>query len=814
MLVSLNWLKEFVETDKTAYEIADHLTMGGIEVESVSHVGENLKTVFTARILEFNPHPNAAQLNLVKIDLADRTEEVVCGAPNVTVGAIVAFASVGTELPGGNTVAHREIKGIGSPGMLSSERELGLGEDASGLLVFDPDTPIGLPLASAMDFIEDFVLETSVTPNRGDCLSILGVARELAALIGCQYRRPLSQPVECDESIASLLSVECLDPELCPRYVARMIRGLRIGPSPFAVRLRLQRSGVRPISNVVDTTNLILLETGQPLHAFDYDRIEGQKIVVRRNDPEEIFVTLDGTGRLLPKNSLMIRDGVRSVALAGIMGGENSEIQNSTTRVVIESACFERFGIRRTAKSLGMSTEASFRFERGVDPEGTLLAANRAAFMMQKLAGGQALSGVLDCYPVPILRHPVRLRTRKVSQLLGINFSRDEVVSYLERLGISCVPSKLEPDTTTCVSPSWRWDLDREVDMIEEVARVHGFQQIPMTMPTGRIKPDKSKTSYKRVRMAAELMKASGFTETISMSFISEGACQSLGIIESNEGQLKLINPLTEDYTVMRRSLLPGLFSALRRNLNYKAESLRLFEIGRIFSPVNGQDLPREDLVLSGVACGPRHTDNWHFNRGEINIFGKVEPKPETDFYDAKGAIENCLEGLGCGDVTFSSSDKGFLHPGKSSDIRFNGDLLGFIGELSPQKIRENGLTGKIQVFEFLLEPLMVAYRKKIAFRSLPRYPHVERDLSILVETNCSGDDIKHLISRLGHDIINSVILFDLYRGESIPDGYQSMAFRIRYRSEDRTLTDAEVQEVHSHVIESLRSAFGASIRD
>lgn len=814
MLVSLNWLKEFVETDKTAYEIADHLTMGGTEVESVTHVGGNFKTVYTARVLDINPHPNGAFLNIVKIDLGDRVEQVVCGAPNVSVGATVAFASVGTELDGGLKVDHREIKGISSPGMLCSERELGLGDDSSGLLLFDSNIPIGAPLTSAMDFIDDFILETSVTPNRGDCLSILGIARELSALTDCAYRKPAFELVECEESIASLLSVECQDPDLCPRYVARMVKGLRIGPSPFSVRLRLFRSGVRPISNVVDATNLVLLECGQPLHAFDYHRIEGKKIVVKRNDPGESFVTLDGTERLLPQNSLMIRDAARSVALAGIMGGQNSEIENSTTDVIIESACFERFGIRRTAKTLGMSTEASYRFERGVDPDGALWAANRTAHTIQNLAGGRLVSGFIDCYPTPVVRHPVRLRTKKVSQLIGTDFSNGQIVSYLERLGISCKASDSDPDSTMCVSPSWRWDLDREVDMIEEVARVHGFQQIPMTMPAGRIKPDKSKTFYKRVRTAAEIMKASGFYETVSMSFISEDACHSLGIIDSHEEQLKLINPLTEDYSVMRRTLIPGLVSALKRNLNFKTESIRLFEIGKVFVPTKGHDLPREDLVLSGVACGPRQIDNWHFNRGEINIFGKVESRPETDFYDVKGAIENCFEGLGCEGVTFSSSKRTFLHPGKSADIHFNGGLLGFLGELSPQKIRENGLTGKIQVFEFLLEPLMVEYRKEKVFRPLPRYPHVERDLSILVETNCSGDDIKHLISRLGHDIINSVILFDLYRGESIPDGYQSLAFRIRYRSEDRTLTDAEVQEVHSHVIESLRNAFGASIRD
>ena len=814
MLVSLNWLKEFVETDKTAYEIADHLTMGGIEVESVTRVGDNLKTVYTARISQVAPHPNGQNLSVVKLDFGDRSDQVVCGAPNVEIGSIVAFAQSGTTLPTGLKVEPREIKGIMSPGMICSERELGLGEDSSGILKFDSGTPIGLPIALAMDFIDDFILETSVTPNRGDCLSILGVVRELAALVDLKYRKPLFDIEESDEKIDGYLEIECADPEFCPRYVARMIKGLKIGPSPFRERLRLHRSGVRPISNVVDATNLVLLECGQPLHAFDYERLEDQKIVVRRCESGEKFVTLDGVERDLPPNSLMIRDGKRSVALAGIMGGQNSEIADSTRHVVIESAFFERFGIRRTAKALGMSTEASFRFERGVDPVGTLWAAHRVAFIMQKLAGGKILSGTLDYYPAQIQRPLVSLRPKKVSDLVGTAFENSQIVSYLERLGISCAQNGDPEESISCVSPSWRWDLDREVDMIEEVARVHGFQQIPMSLPMGRIKSDTSRTQYKRVRHAAEIMKASGFTEIITMSFIPEDSCRRIGLIDSSQVQLRLLNPLTEDYSVMRMSLVPGLISALKRNLNFKSESLKLFEIGKIFTPINGSDLPREDLVLSGVACGARHLDSWHYNRGEIDVFGKVEIRPETDFYDVKGAIENCIEGLGCDDVTFSTSDRTFLHKGKSADIHFKGIRTGFIGELSPQKTREIGLTGKIQVFEILLEPFLFGYRKNIAFKPLPRYPHIERDLSVLVETNCSGDDIKHLISRLGHDIISSVILFDLYRGESIPAGFQSMAFRIRYQSEDRTLTDAEVQEVHSHVIESLRKAFGASIRD
>lgn len=814
MLVSLNWLKEFVETDKTAFEIAEHLTMGGIEVESVNHVGGGLNGVFTAKILEKSPHPAVDKLCIVKVVLSDRTEEVVCGAPNVQVGDITAFAAVGAELPCGITVSVRQIKGIESKGMLCSEKELGLGEDASGILILEPGTPVGLPLTATLNYIDDFILETSVTPNRGDCLSILGVARELAALINARCKKPQFEIIESEDAIDTKLEIELWDPQLCPRYVARMVKGVRIAPSPFELRLKLFRHGVRPISNVVDVTNLVLLECGQPLHAFDHHRLEGGKIVVRRCTDGETFFTLDGIERNLPKNSLMICDAKRSVALAGIMGGQNSEIENFTKDVVIESACFERFGIRRTAKSLGMSTEASFRFERGTDPEGALWAANRASFLMQRIAGGEVLRGVVDAYPNPIIRPRVTVRNRRVSSLVGVDFRKEEIIHYLERLDIKCESCGESEESLICQSPSWRWDLEREVDMAEEVARIHGFQRIPVSMPVGRVKSDQSRTLNNRVRLAAKFMTASGFTEIVSMSFIPENACIDLGLLTEHNSQLKLINPLTEDYSVMRRSLLPGLMSALKRNLNFKIESIRLFEIGKVFVPVDGSELPREDLVLSGIAVGPRYSNNWHYNRGEINTYGKVETRPETDFYDLKGAIENCLEGLGCEDVKFIRSDKAFLHPGKSANLLANGLVQGFVGELNPKKTREFGLTCKIQVFEILLEPFLLEYRKKIAFRPLPRYPFVERDLSVVVETNCSGDDIKHLISRLGHGIINSVILFDLYRGESIPEGYQSMAFRIRYQSEDRTLTDAEVQEVHSQVIESLAERFGASVRD
>ena len=813
MLVSLNWLKEFVNIDIGPEEVAHILTMGGIEVEALKYEGIDLKTCLTARIDRLTQHPSSEKLNIAEIDLGDRVEKVVCGAPNSRQGQIVAYAPDGSNLPGGIEVCRRNIKGIESPGMLCSEKELGLGEDSAGILIFDENTPVGVPLSEAFPEIEDVILEVSITPNRGDCLSMVGLAREVAALTCVDL---INRDFELEESsvdIRDKLVVEVPDFDLCPRYVARMIEDVHVGTSPFPMRLRLTRCGVRPISNVVDATNYVLLECGQPLHAFDYLSLENHKIIVKRNDPSEVFKTLDGSERRLPENSLMIQDGKRSVALAGIMGGLNSEITSLTNQVVIESACFERFGIRRTAKALGMSTEASFRFERGVDPDGCVWAANRVSALIQKLSNARVLKGILDIYPTPVRRNVTRVRTKKVNSTLGLDLTRRQMKSNLQRLGIQVRDIDDSERDLECVSPSWRWDLDREIDYIEEIARVHGFQNIPSTMPVYRSEPDHTKREYTGIDKVRDMMNASGFTEIITMSFVSRGASEQFRCDCEGE-DLALLNPLSEDYAVMRRSLLPGLMGALKRNLNFKNENLKLYEIGKTFVPVSGSETPVENLRIAGLACGSRHPDEWHFNRGQIDISGKLEVRPEVDFFDIKGAVENVLDGLGISKSQFVPSTSAFLHPGKSADILVNRNVIGFIGEMSPDKTREIGLSKKIQIFDLFLEPLFVHARNDRVFRQLPRYPYIERDLSVIVETNCSGDQIKLLISRLGHDIITSVILFDLYRGESIPEGCQSMAFRIRYQSEDRTLTDAEVQEVHSQVTTTLIRELGITVRE
>ena len=803
MLVSLNWLKEFVEIDRSAEEIADLLTMGGIEVDSVSQVGHELDKVFTAKIEEITPHPKSEKLTLARINLGKREVTVVCGAPNICVGQLVPYVAPGTVLPSGQKIEETLIKGVLSPGMLCSEKELGLGDDASGILVLDESCEPGLSLTEAFPFVKDTILETSVTPNRGDCLSILGVAREVAALTGKSWKVPKISVEKGSVSADERVRVDVPDADLCPRYVVTMVDGVNIGPSPLEIRLKLTRAGVRPISNVVDATNLILMECGQPLHAFDYNLLEDRRIVVRRSDPGETFVTLDGAERRLPENALTIRDGKRSVALAGIMGGINSEIKGNTSCVLIESACFERFGIRRTAKALGMGTEASYRFERGVDPEGTLWAAHRAAQMIRQLAGGTILSGQIDVYPTPITRPAVAVRTAKVNSLLGLNLSGEEISSHLTMLGITVKPAGSKDGEVMTTPPSWRWDLDREEDMIEEVARLHGFQNIPLSMPRYRSSPDRSGESLNRIRQVNALMNASGFFEVITMSFVSSDAAREFSTQPGDSGELALINPLTEDYAVMRTSLIAGILAVAKRNLNFRSENLRLYEVGKTFTPVPGEELPREDLRLAGVATGSRYPELWNLPRDQ-----------EVDFYDVKGVLESLMEGLGVPEVAFVPSEVPFLHPGKSADMMLAGENIGFLGEASPAKAREHDLQGRVLMFEILLEPLFLHMRKERVFTPIPRYPYIERDLSFIVEEKVSGDMIKHLISRLGHDIIASVILFDLYRGKSIPEGCQSMAFRIRYQSEDRTLTDEEVQEVHSRVADTLVRELGATMRE
>ncbi len=801
MLASYNWLKELVEIEESPEEIAHKLTMAGCEVEGIEHVGKELGEFLTASIVDISSHPSGGNLKLVRISLGDRNKIVVCAAPNIEVGQTVPYAPVGSVLADGTEILMREIKGIQSPGMLCSEKELGLGEDTSGILTLDARLSAGMPLNEALPFIEDHIFEIGITPNRGDCLSMLGIAREVAAITKRDLKIPETAEVEESDDTAKMIKIELPDPHLCPRYVARIVKDVQIRQSPLDVRLRLTRLGVRPISNVVDMTNLVLLECGQPLHAFDYDLLDKKTIVVKRAKKGDKFTTLDGEDRVMPKDALMIRDGKKPVALGGIMGGLNSEINDSTKVTLIESACFERFGIRRTAKALGMSTEASYRFERGVDPEGSYWAANRAALLMAEYCDAKIVPGIVDAYPEAITRPQIEVRLDRVNKALGVELDKEEVIGHFQSLGISVTDK--EEGTLSCAPPSWRWDLENEIDYVEEAARLHGFNNIPISTPRYRSAPDNTRRHYKSVRDVAGKMASQGFSEIVTMSFVSKSQGLEFPWNSEPEDLLPLMNPLTEDMTVMRSSLMSGLISTMKRNLSFRSKDLRLFEIGKVFKTVANEELPDEELRIAGLATGRRNCNLWNVDRDEA-----------LDFYDLKAVIENLFQGGQESPLRFDRAKIGFLHPGKSAEIYLEDQVIGYIGELAPSKMREHDLEQNVQVFEILLEPVLLHALKQKVFRPIPRYPYMERDLSIIVEDKVSGDDIKRLISHLGHDIIHNVTIFDLYRGKSLPEGKQSFAFRIRYQSEERTLTDEEVQEVHSHVVEAMQEKLGATLRD
>jgi phenylalanyl-tRNA synthetase beta chain len=633
MKISLSWLREFVPCDLTVDRLAHLLTMTGLEVEAVEERYAYLDTVVVSRIEALAPHPNADRLKLCTVYTGSAECTVVCGAPNAAVGMLAPLALPGTLLPGGLTVAEGVIRGQASAGMLCSQAELGLGADGSGLMALPLELAVGQPLHKALG-LSDPVMEVSLTPNRADCLSVLGIAREVAGFVGTRAKRPAIQLPAGHGDIQALTSVTIDSPEHCPRYAARLLENISVGPSPFWLRDRLLAVGLRPINNIVDITNLVMLETGQPLHAFDFDHLAENRIVVRTAAAGERFTTLDGKERTLDSHMLMICDGQKPVAVGGVMGGMNSEIEAGTTRVLIESAYFNPTSIRKTSKRLGLKSDASHRFERGVDPQGTLYALDRAAQLMAELGNGRLVAGCLDVkYTLPATP-PIALSAAATNRLLGTAFSRDEMARLLESIEFTIQVQ--DADTLVVTTPSFRVDISRPQDLMEEVARRAGYDQIPVTfapLPAVTRPVPKLLTQRRRIR---ELFTGMGFAEAITYSFVHADSARRLRLAESDPRcrQLAILNPLSEDQTVMRTSLIPGLLDAMQRNLARQTRNIRLFETGKIFISNGSAAQPDEIEMLAGLWTGDRSEVAWH---------AKSEP---CDFYDLKGAVEGLLEGL------------------------------------------------------------------------------------------------------------------------------------------------------------------------
>ncbi|HVP78589.1 MAG TPA: phenylalanine--tRNA ligase subunit beta [Thermodesulfobacteriota bacterium] len=801
MKVSLNWLKDYVDIRMDRKELTHLLTMAGLEVEGATSTGEGLEKVVVAEILSVRRHPNADRLSLVEAKTSQESFSIVCGATNIKAGQKVPLALVGARLPNGVEIKRSKIRGVSSEGMLCSEIELGLGKDASGIMILSSELPLGAGLGEALG-LTDTVLDISVTPNRPDWLCVIGVAREIAALTGQKMKYPVLSLTDRGEEIHQKTSVTILDQDLCPRYVARMIEGVKIGPSPRWVSSRLEKVGIRSISNVVDVTNYVMMEYGQPLHAFDFAFLEEGRIVVRRAKDGEEFVTLDGVKRALDGEMLMICDGVKPVAIAGVMGGLNSEIKDDTTTVLLESAYFDPAGNRRTSKKLGLETEAAYRFGRGIDYGGCVSAANRAAQLIQEWAGGRVVEGVVDAYPAPIRPKPIRLRTKRIYQILGTEVPAQEARKYLESLELKVQEEK--EDVLVVAPASFRGDLEREIDLIEEVARLNGYDRIPITLPTGPPSSEKRSKEFLVEKKAIDLLNVHGYHEVITYGFTSPAFADRIRLSPADPRRqpLRILNPLAEDFSVMRTTLIPGLMETVQFNLFRKNSNLKLFELKKVFLPQEKERLPKEVKFLAGVALGFDRGPHW------------ASPQRPIDFYDIKGCVEDLLDALQIKDAKFDKADDiPYLHPGKTSKVVVDQEVLGVLGEIHPEVLDHYDVRGKGYLFEMDFSKVVKWAQEEKRFQTLPKFPAVERDLSVVVDQAMEAEKVMEAIRTFRQPYVEEVTLFDVYQEPPIPEGKKGVSYRIRYQANDRTLTDQEVNQYHETILSRLKEVFQLDLR-
>lgn len=802
MNVTYNWLKDFVDFDLSPEQLADLMTMLGLEVESMVRTGEGLDDVIVARVEEKRQHPNADKLSLCRVNTGKEIVNVVCGAQNFTEGDTVVLAQIGANLPGDFKIKKSKIRGEESCGMLCSEKELGLAAESAGILVLSPDcAPLGTPIFLALG-LKDTLFEVGLTPNRADCLSAVGIAREIAAKTGLPLRIPGTTLVEAGQPVESNIAVTIEDPERCPRYAARYISGCQIAPSPEWLVKRLNSVGIRSINNVVDVTNFVMMELGQPLHAFDCSQLAGSRIVVRTAREGELFTSLDSQQRTLTGSDLVICDAERPVALAGIMGGLNSEIEQSTSTILLESACFNAAAIRKTSKRLGLHTESSHRFERGIDIEGVVTALDRAAGLIVALTGGTLATGRLDIYPGKSVPSAISFRPERANALIGIDLPRSEMVDILKRL--ECLVSEGDDGSLSVVPPTYRIDIEREIDLTEEIARLNGFDKIPATMPVGRIaseRPSRHQQIQKRVR---NLLVDMGMNEVINFSFTDAGAAEKLLLSPEDPRRLaiKVLNPLVDEQSVMRTSLLPGLLETVARNINFRSLDLKLFEMRRVYLPVAGENMPHEPIAVAGALTGSRDGDGWS------------RPNEQVDFYDAKGMVESLLEALEIGGVSWvTDAIEPFYHPGKACTVIAGRERIGSVGEIHPTVLERFGIDKPVFCFKLDFEKLVRASCSKTAISAPSRFPDSTRDIAVLVPNELGAEKILACVRGVKAKELEQVHIFDVYRGAGIPDGFASLGIRIRYRSYERTLTEDEISALHKKIIDSLIQKLNVTLR-
>ncbi|MBI2887010.1 MAG: phenylalanine--tRNA ligase subunit beta [Chloroflexi bacterium] len=801
MKVSIKWLREYVDVTLPVEELAARLTASGTEVGSIVRTGAGWEKVQVASITRIERHPNADRLQLATIELGNGERTVVCGAPNIQVGQRVPYAHVGAMLIDGHTGQPAElqaarIRGVVSEGMLCSEKELGISEAHEGILILPEDAPVGAPLA---DYLGDTILDLDVTPNRPDCYSVLGVAREVAALTGQRLREPDLSYGEEGPPIAGQVSVEILDPDLCPRYTASLVLGVKIGPSPGWMQERLVAAGMRPINNVVDITNYVMLELGQPLHAFDFAQVRERKIVVRRARPAEAMVTLDGADRSFTSSMLLICDGGGPVAVGGVIGGSESEVTEHTTDVLLEAANFHPINIRQTEAALRLRTEASLRFDKGLHPTSAEEGLRRATKLLVELCGGVAARGMVDVYPGQEEPIAIHLTQDRLRTLLGTELSMGQVFDILTALGCHVAG---EWEVGFLVTPPWwRPDLRIPEDLAEELARIIGYDNLPTTMLGGAVphhEPDPLRELKERLR---DLFAAAGMQEVITYSLTSVATLQKLQPHPSVASlqPIKLANPMSAEQEYLRTSLRPSLLGTLAANQRQAEGNLQLFEVGRVYLPRRG-DLPEERDMVVGLVAGAARDGHWS------------QPAPAADFYDTKGVLEAVFDRLGVV-VEFRPAADANLAPGRTAAMVTEGDVIGVLGELvQPVAEAFDLLRHPVYLFELDVARLLshVAHRRQ--YQAISRFPAVTEDLAVVVDAQLPAALIEAAIRQ--SPLVTSARLFDVYSGQQVPAGMKSLAFSVIFQSAEGTLTGEQVAAVRRSLLERLAAQYGVRLRE
>lgn len=798
MLLSLNWLREFVPYEGGGAELGERLTMVGLELDGLERPFEGLRSIVVGYVAECGRHPEADKLSVCKVDVGDEILDIVCGAPNVAKGQKVAVVKVGVTLPTGLTVKKAKLRGQPSHGMICSESELGLSDDHDGILVLDPDAPVGASLIDTLG-IDDEVLDISVTPNRGDCLSVLGLAREVSALTGLPLCRPEFPRYSKGPDASNALAITVEQPGLCPLYHGMIIENAVTAPSPCRLRYRLRSVGVRPISNLVDVTNYVLMELGQPLHAFDLDTIRGGRVIVRGADEGERFTTLDGQERVLTAADITIRDAGGIIALGGVMGGLESEITGKTSRVFLESAIFNPTCTRKTARRLNLHSEAAFRFERGVDQCGATFAMERAAHLMAELAGGSVRPGVMKDEPAPFAAPRISLRKRRAETLIGVPLEAAFCENTLTSLG--CTVTQAPDAAFTVIPPSWRSDLIREADLIEEIARIYGVDRIPAVLPKiPRVleSAGKAESMYDFLSRVKHWARAGGLHEIITYSFVSHKELDFLGVPQ--EGRISIMNPLSDDLDVLRTHLAPGLLNALRNNIAQNAASVRLMEVASTFtadpaSETTAREVPHLGIILHGS----RYDQAW------------PQPEGELDYTDLKGYIEHLLASFSLPEARFDIASAPLPWLAPCVGIQVNGTPIGFCGRIKPSIADPYHARKPAWMAEINLDALhRLVLNNRVLFRSLPMFPPVRRDITFITPTGVTAGAILDAIRASRSPLLADVAVIDCFEPEG--KDRRNITFRLTFRHSQRTLKDAEADKQRGLIANAVQKALPVGV--